>query len=61
MNEYREAFEQQSTCVAWVVKLLQIQKEANWTLPLMYTVCLDLRLVAQKAEAKCRKCIFYSI
>lgn len=49
-----EAFEHQSACVACVVKLLQNQKEVNWGLPVMYTVCLDLRLVAQKAEATYR-------
>lgn len=45
-----EAYNQQSACVAGVIKLLQAVKEENWTLPLMYTVCLDLRLVAQKVE-----------
>lgn len=49
-NDYQEAYKQQSACVTAVVKLLQSQKEENWTLPLMYTVCLDLRLVAQKTE-----------
>ncbi|XP_063533478.1 PCI domain-containing protein 2 homolog [Cydia strobilella] len=50
MKDYMEAFNYQSSCVASVVRLLQNQKEENWSLPLMYTVCLDLRLVAQKAE-----------
>ncbi|XP_041970236.1 PCI domain-containing protein 2 homolog [Aricia agestis] len=51
MYDYMEAYNSQSHCVTAVVKLLQNQKEENWCLPLMYTVCLDLRLVAQKAEA----------
>ncbi|KAJ0178686.1 hypothetical protein K1T71_005461 [Dendrolimus kikuchii] len=50
VKDYTEAYYHQSACVASVVKLLQIQREENWSLPLMYTVCLDLRLVAQKAE-----------
>ncbi|XP_068631187.1 PCI domain-containing protein 2 homolog [Battus philenor] len=50
-RDYISAFEHQSVCVAAVNKLLQVQKEENWTLPLMYTVCLDLRLIAQKVEA----------
>ncbi|KAJ8733340.1 hypothetical protein PYW08_001638 [Mythimna loreyi] len=51
MKDYMEAFEYQSACVACVVRLLQAQKESNWGLPLMYTVCLDLRLIAYRAEA----------
>ncbi|KOB64327.1 PCI domain-containing protein 2-like protein [Operophtera brumata] len=51
IQDYEEAYDHQSACVSCVVRLLQMQKEENWTLPLMYTVCLDLRLVAQKAEA----------
>lgn len=54
-KDFVEAYNHQSACVACVVRLLQAQKEENWTLPLMYTVCLDLRLVAQKAEACSRK------
>lgn len=53
-----EAYDNQSACVAAVVKMLQAQKEENWTLPLMYTVCIDLRLVAQKAEG-CNRKFFY--
>ncbi|XP_013139114.1 PREDICTED: PCI domain-containing protein 2 homolog [Papilio polytes] len=49
-KDYMEAYDSQSACVASVVKMLQGQKDENWSLPLMYTVCLDLRLVAQKAE-----------
>ncbi|CAH0725231.1 unnamed protein product, partial [Brenthis ino] len=50
-REYLEAYSHQSQCIVAIVRILQNQKEQNWCLPLMYTVCLDLRLVAQKAEA----------
>ncbi|CAK1599012.1 unnamed protein product [Parnassius mnemosyne] len=49
-RDFMGAYDNQSAFVAAVVRLLQGQKEENWALPLMYTVCLDLRLVAQKAE-----------
>lgn len=57
-----EAYEQQSACVAAVVKLLQSQKEENWSLPLMYSTSLDLRLVAQKAEGcNCKNLLYLYI
>ncbi|VVC96744.1 PCI domain-containing protein 2 homolog [Leptidea sinapis] len=49
-GDYMEAYSHQSQCVAAVVRVLHAQKDENWSLSLMYTVCLDLRLVAQKAE-----------
>lgn len=45
-----EAYKHQTTCAQSVVKMLQAMKEENWPLPVMYTVCLDLRLLAQKCE-----------
>lgn len=45
-----EAYKHQATCAQSVVKMLQAMKEENWSLPVMYTVCLDLRLLAQKCE-----------
>lgn len=45
-----EAYSHQSLCVTAVGRMLNNQKDENWCLPTMYTVCLDLRLVAQKAE-----------
>ncbi|CAG9795111.1 unnamed protein product [Diatraea saccharalis] len=51
LKDYEEAYERQSSCVASVVRLIQAQQGENWNLPLLYTVSLDLRLVAQKAEA----------
>lgn len=49
-KDYLEAYQQQSNVTQILTKILQTQKEENWMLPLMYTVCLDLRLLAQKAE-----------
>ncbi|CAD0197514.1 unnamed protein product [Chrysodeixis includens] len=51
IKDFGTAYAHQSAFVGCVVRLLQAQKEVNWGLPLMYTVCLDLRLVAQKVEA----------
>lgn len=48
--DYNEAYKYQSACVQAVVKLLQAMKDENWSLPLMYAVCLDLRLLALKCE-----------
>lgn len=49
-KDYMEAYSHQSLCVTAVGRMLNNQKDENWCLPTMYTVCLDLRLVAQKAE-----------
>lgn len=49
-DDFREAYQRQSTLVQSLIKMLQSQKEENWLLPVMYTVCLDLRLLAQGAE-----------
>ncbi|VEN34856.1 unnamed protein product [Callosobruchus maculatus] len=49
-GDYMEAYQQQSNMVQVFAKIFQSQKEENWSLPIMYTVCTDLRLVAQKAE-----------
>ena len=38
--------------VQFFVKLLSSQKDDNWPLPIMYTVCLDLRLFAGKADSQ---------
>lgn len=45
-----KAYQRQTQCINAVIKMLQAAKEENWTLPIMYTVCLDLRLLAQKCE-----------
>lgn len=41
----------QTSCAKAVVELLKVLKEENWCLPIMYVVCLDLRLLAQKCES----------
>ncbi|KAK9884866.1 hypothetical protein WA026_009088 [Henosepilachna vigintioctopunctata] len=48
--DYMGAYQIQSNLIQSFTKILQMQKEENWSLPIMYTVCLDLRLLAQKAE-----------
>lgn len=47
---YKDAFKYQSALVQSVVKLLNVCKEENWALPVMYAVCLDIRLLAMKCE-----------
>uniref|UniRef100_A0A1A9V0K1 PCI domain-containing protein 2 homolog n=1 Tax=Glossina austeni TaxID=7395 RepID=A0A1A9V0K1_GLOAU len=49
-RDFLLAYRHQSQCVQSVVKMLQQLKEENWCLPIMYTVCLDLRILAQKCE-----------
>lgn len=49
-KDYLEAYKYQAACTQGVIKMLQALKEENWCLPIMYTVCLDLRLLAQKCE-----------
>lgn len=49
-KDYSEAYKYQTSCVQSVVKMLQSMKEENWFLPIMYTVCSDLRLLAHKCE-----------
>ncbi|XP_026469154.1 PCI domain-containing protein 2 homolog [Ctenocephalides felis] len=45
------AYNTQSTMTTAFTKMLQAQKEENWMLPMMYTICLDLRLLATRCEA----------
>ncbi|EDW37584.1 GL16271 [Drosophila persimilis] len=49
-TNYMEAYTQQAACCSAVVKLLQMMKDENWCLPVMYRVCLDLRYLAQACE-----------
>lgn len=49
-NDYLGAYHTQNSLVQTLTKILQSQKEENWSLPIMYTLCLDLRLLAQLAE-----------
>lgn len=50
MKDYLTAYQHQSNMIQTLTKIIQGQKEENWCLPVMYTVCLDLRLLAQRAE-----------
>ena len=45
----------QELVVSGFSKLLGSQKDENWPLPTMYAVCLDLRLLALKADHQKRK------
>ncbi|KAJ3666922.1 hypothetical protein Zmor_002345 [Zophobas morio] len=49
-NDYQSAYNLQSSLTQTFTKILQSQKEENWSLPIMYVLCLDLRLLAQLAE-----------
>lgn len=49
-KDYNEAYKNQSICAQAVVKMLQFLKDENFCLPIMYKVCSDLRLLAQKCE-----------
>lgn len=49
-GNHQGAYNFQSTLVQNFSKILQLQKEENWSLPIMYTICTDLRLIAQQAE-----------
>lgn len=49
-EDFLGAYLQQSALVQSFAKILQAQKEENWSLPIMYTICSDLRLIAQQAE-----------
>lgn len=45
-----EAYKHQTTCAKSAIKMQQMMEEENWPLLVMNTVCLDLRLLAQKCE-----------
>lgn len=49
-EDFLGAYQHQSALVQSFAKILQVQKEENWSLPIMYTICSDLRLIAQQAE-----------
>lgn len=49
-RNFIEAYQQQSLLTQTLTKIIQSQKEENWALPIMYSACLDLRLLAQRVE-----------
>ena len=54
-SDFKEAYSCQAALVNYFNKLLSSQKDDNWPLPIMYVVCLDLRLFAAKADAQMAK------
>jgi hypothetical protein len=44
------AYAYHNSAVQVLIKILQIQKEENWMLPVMNMMCLELRLLAVKTE-----------
>jgi len=51
-SDFKEAYSCQAALVQYFNKLLSSQKDDNWPLPIMYVVCLDLRIFAAKADAQ---------
>lgn len=49
-NDLFTLYNQQSSAVQCLAKILQMQKEENWMLPVMNVMCLELRLSAIGAE-----------
>jgi len=49
-KDYLEAYNYQCNVVQAIVRMLQSQKEENWSLPMMFTATLDLRLLAIQAD-----------
>ena len=50
-----EMWEAQSAMVSAVARFMTESKEENWMLPLMNTVCLELRLQSISADAESAK------
>ena len=49
-KDFVEAYKCQALSVQNFCKLLSSEKDSNWPLPMMYALCLDLRLFALKAD-----------
>lgn len=49
-RDFLEAYKCQALAVQSFCKLLSSQKDDNWPLPMMYSLCLDLRIFAAKAD-----------
>ncbi|XP_022245399.1 PCI domain-containing protein 2-like [Limulus polyphemus] len=54
-HDFIEAYKHQSVTVQAFNKILQGQKDENWALPIMYTLCLDLRIFAGSADLQLSK------
>ncbi|XP_071084842.1 PCI domain-containing protein 2-like [Haliotis cracherodii] len=51
-HDFIEAYGCQAVVVQAFTKAMQSQKEENWSLPLMFSVCLDLRRFAISADVQ---------
>ncbi|XP_067007037.1 PCI domain-containing protein 2 [Anabrus simplex] len=49
-QDFVEAYCCQTLVVQAFTKVLQTQRDQNWSLPVMYAVCIDLRLLAMQAD-----------
>ncbi|XP_014251608.1 PCI domain-containing protein 2 [Cimex lectularius] len=49
-GDVERAHNEQNLLFQGFIRLLQYYKEENWLLPLMHTLCLDLRLLANKVD-----------
>ncbi|CAD6203489.1 GSCOCG00009788001-RA-CDS [Cotesia congregata] len=49
-DDPRTTYNYQSSVVQSLTRILQLQKDDNWMLPVMNVVCLELRLLAIQAE-----------
>ena len=49
-KNYTLAYAEQNAVVQGLIKVFQTLKDENWLLPVMNTVCLDLRLIATKVD-----------
>lgn len=54
-HDFIEAFDCQSTLVQAFTKIFQSQKDENWSLPILFAICLDLRLFAHSADQQAVK------
>ena len=51
-NDYYEAYLSQVQVVQSFLKVFQAQKDENWALPVLYDLCLNLRLFAISADSQ---------
>ena len=49
-QDFVEAYHCQALVVQSFTRLLQSQRDENWSLPIMYTICLDLRVMCMSAD-----------
>ncbi|XP_062566068.1 myosin-VIIa-like [Saccostrea cucullata] len=54
-HDFIEAYGCQAVVVQAFTKFFQSQKDENWSLPIMFAVCLDLRKFANSADAQAQK------